>query len=164
MVWCTGMGDWAEASTVKELVFLFDSNVTAPINTEIPNIPNNQNIGNSQQYNQNSNYNNSSNQKMYNSNVFGYKQNPNNLDVRPMPKNWLVESILVTVLCCLPFGIAGIVNATKVESLYYSGDYESAEKASKDAKKWTLIGFFSMGGFLILYFGIIIFAALISSF
>ena len=27
------------------------------------------------------------------------------------PKTWLVESILVTLFCCLPFGIVGIVNA-----------------------------------------------------
>src|SRR5574344_900091 len=27
------------------------------------------------------------------------------------PKTWLVESILVTILCCLPFGIVGIINA-----------------------------------------------------
>lgn len=26
-----------------------------------------------------------------------------------MPKTWLVESILVTLFCCLPFGIVGIV-------------------------------------------------------
>lgn len=34
-----------------------------------------------------------------------------------MPKTWLVESILVTCFCCLPFGIVGIINATKIETL-----------------------------------------------
>lgn len=34
------------------------------------------------------------------------------------PKTWMAESILVTVFCCLPFGIAGIVFASKVSSLY----------------------------------------------
>ena len=47
-------------------------------------------------------------------------QNPTEFNIPP--KNWLVESILVTVLCCLPFGIAGIVNASKVEVLFLSGD------------------------------------------
>ena len=58
------------------------------------------------------------------------------------PKNWLVESILVTVLCCLPFGIAGIVNAANVNSRWTAGDFEGAERAAKEAKKWTKIGFF----------------------
>ncbi|MEX1383511.1 CD225/dispanin family protein [Lutibacter sp.] len=52
------------------------------------------------------------------------------------PKNYLVESILVTIFCCLPFGIAGIVFASQVNSKYASGDYEGAKKASEDAKKW----------------------------
>ncbi len=57
------------------------------------------------------------------------------------PKNWLVESILVTVFCCLPFGIAGIVFASQVNSRFEAGQYEEALKASKDAAKWTKIGF-----------------------
>jgi hypothetical protein len=56
------------------------------------------------------------------------------------PKNWLVESILVTIFCCLPFGIAGIVFASQVNSKYDAGDYEGALKASADAGKWTKIG------------------------
>ncbi len=57
------------------------------------------------------------------------------------PKTWLVESILVTLFCCLPFGIAGIVNASKVESRFYSGDVEGARRSSADAKKWTTVSF-----------------------
>lgn len=64
-----------------------------------------------------------------------------NTTQRP-PKTWLVESILVTVLCCLPFGIAGIINASKVESRFHTGDVEGAERASREAGKWTKIGFF----------------------
>ena len=56
-------------------------------------------------------------------------------------KTWMAESILVTVFCCLPFGIAGIVFASKVSSLYAAGNYEAALQASKDAGKWTKIGF-----------------------
>jgi uncharacterized membrane protein len=56
------------------------------------------------------------------------------------PKNYLVESILVTIFCCLPFGIAGIVFASQVNSKYASGDYEGALQASKDAKKWMKWG------------------------
>lgn len=57
------------------------------------------------------------------------------------PKTWMAESILVTVFCCLPFGIAGIVFASKVSLLYAAGNYEAALQASKDAGKWTKIGF-----------------------
>ena len=57
------------------------------------------------------------------------------------PKNWLVESILVTIFCCLPFGIAGIVFASQVNSKFASGDYAGALKASQDAARWTKIGF-----------------------
>ena len=51
------------------------------------------------------------------------------------PKTWLVESILATLFCCLPFGIAGIVNAAKVESRFFAGDTEGALRASQEAGK-----------------------------
>ncbi|MEO6314828.1 MAG: CD225/dispanin family protein [Chitinophagaceae bacterium] len=67
------------------------------------------------------------------------------------PKNWLVESILVTIFCCLPFGIAGIVFASQVNSKWVVGDYNGALQASKDAAKWTKIGFFVGIAFIVLY-------------
>lgn len=71
------------------------------------------------------------------------------------PKNWLVESILVTVFCCLPFGIAGIVFASQVNSKYAAGDYAGATQSSKDAAKWTKIGFFVGLGVYVLYFALV---------
>ncbi|MGL4993403.1 MAG: CD225/dispanin family protein [Bacteroidales bacterium] len=68
-----------------------------------------------------------------------------------MPKTWLVESILVTCCCCLPFGLVGIINSSKVESSYSQGDYKNAEYYSSQAKKWTLIGFFTTLILSILY-------------
>lgn len=67
------------------------------------------------------------------------------------PKSYLTEAILVTLLCCLPFGVAGIVNASKVESLYYSGDIEGAIRASKAASKWNNYGIWFGIGLAILY-------------
>jgi hypothetical protein len=58
------------------------------------------------------------------------------------PKNWLVESILVTIFCCLPFGIVGIINAANVNSRWSAGDHDGAVRASAEAGKWTKIGFF----------------------
>ena len=74
------------------------------------------------------------------------------------PKTWLVESILVTLFCCLPFGVVGIVHASKVESQFNYGNYEAAKKASEDAAKWTKIGFWIGLIVLLLY---IIFIAVV---
>ncbi|MEJ6750187.1 MAG: CD225/dispanin family protein [Bacteroidia bacterium] len=67
------------------------------------------------------------------------------------PKSWMVESILVTLFCCLPFGIAGIVNASKVESKFYAGDIAGAKRASDEAGKWTKVSFFIGIGVVVLY-------------
>jgi hypothetical protein len=62
----------------------------------------------------------------------------------PMPpgsvKNYLIESILVTICCCVPFGIVGIVFASQVNSKLQQGDYQGAVQASENAKKWCMIG------------------------
>ena len=63
----------------------------------------------------------------------------------------MVESILVTLFCCLPFGIAGIVNASKVESKFYAGDIAGAKRASDEAGKWTKVSFFIGIGVVVLY-------------
>ncbi|QNH62490.1 CD225/dispanin family protein [Hymenobacter sediminicola] len=55
----------------------------------------------------------------------------------PPPKNWLVESILVTIFCCLPFGIVAIINAANVNSRLSVGDYAGAQEASRNAGKWV---------------------------
>ena len=68
------------------------------------------------------------------------------------PKNWLVESILVTIFCCLPFGIVGIVNAAQVNSRVAAGDFIGAARASREAGKWTKIGFFCGIAGIVLYF------------
>lgn len=61
-------------------------------------------------------------------------------EVPPMkPANWLWQSIVATLLCCLPFGVVGIIFAAKVDSLYNSGRYAESVKASKNAKTWTLV-------------------------
>ena len=81
---------------------------------------------------------------------------------REMPKTWLVESILVTLFCCLPFGIIGIVNAVKVESSFLSGDINLAIKHSANAKKWCLWGFFTMLVIVGLYILAMVLIALMS--
>lgn len=77
---------------------------------------------------------------------------------RKLPRTWLVESILVTVFCCLPFGIAGIVNAAKVETRYSSGDLEGALRSSKEAGRWTQIGFWIGVAGIALYLAFVVIA------
>src|SRR5690606_2723844 len=79
---------------------------------------------------------------------------PPQSDIPVRPKTWLVESILITILCCLPFGIVGIVNAAKVNSLYDQGLYDESIRVSKNAKKWAMFGL--IGGIIYLIFVIII--------
>ena len=71
------------------------------------------------------------------------------------PKTWLVESILVTLFCCLPLGIVGIIKAANVSSLYHAGRYQEAEQSSREAAKWTKWGFWLslIGGIL---YGIVV--------
>jgi hypothetical protein len=59
----------------------------------------------------------------------------------PKPENYLVQSILLTLCCCLPFGIVAIVYASQVDSKYNGGDYSGAVIASDNAKKWGWIAF-----------------------
>ena len=73
------------------------------------------------------------------------------------PKNWLVESILVMVFCCAPFGIAGLINAINVNSLYDKGYFEGAEHASKQARKWTKVGLIVGPTLVVLYFIFVVF-------
>ncbi|MEG1580147.1 MAG: CD225/dispanin family protein [Bacteroidaceae bacterium] len=70
----------------------------------------------------------------------------------PIPKTWFVESIIVTVLCCLPLGIIGMVYASKVEPLYYAGNFEAAAHRAHQAKFWTLLGLGLAAGLLLLSF------------
>ncbi|MBR4149034.1 MAG: CD225/dispanin family protein [Rikenellaceae bacterium] len=79
----------------------------------------------------------------------------NNQPRRYPPKNHLVEAILVTLFCCLPFGIVGIINAARVENAFYSGDEMEAERLSREALKWSKIGLFIGIATYLLYFAFI---------
>lgn len=151
LVWCEGMANWQVAGEIPELASLF-----AAKQPEIPAQPQMQpgtpaqpqmqpqvqpqtmNINNFQQ----------TQQPMNTQPPF---QQPNNQQMPPQPENYLVWAILVTILCCLPFGVASIIYSTKVSSLYAQGDYNGAVDASQKAKKFAMIG--GIGGlvFIIVY-------------
>jgi hypothetical protein len=58
-----------------------------------------------------------------------------------MIPNYLVWAILVTVLCCLPFGIVAIVYAAQVNTKLQAGDIRGAMDSSKNARMWSWIAF-----------------------
>jgi len=60
----------------------------------------------------------------------------------PAPKidNWLWQSIVCTICCCLPLGIAGIVFAAQVNGKLAAGDVAGAQESARKAKMFTLIG------------------------
>jgi hypothetical protein len=126
MIWYSGLAGWQSADSLPELSSLFAFAPPAAPNNTYGNANNN--------YSQNQAYNSPNN----NSTIF---TNPSIGNIPP--KTWMVESILVTLFCCLPFGIAGIVNASKVETRFYAGDYDGAMRSSLEAAKWTKYGFFS---------------------
>ena len=73
----------------------------------------------------------------------GYEpqQNYGRQEVPPVkPNNNLILAIFTTLCCCLPFGIVAIVKASKVDSLFNTGQYLAAQNAADEAKKWSLIG------------------------
>jgi hypothetical protein len=88
-----------------------------------------------------------------------------------MPKSWLVESILVTILpfmFCSSFfsllGIIAIVYAAQVESFFNRGDYAAAVEASRAAGKWTRIAMWiAIGWVLLIIIGIILFFVFVGS-
>lgn len=60
---------------------------------------------------------------------------------RPNISNYLVQAILVTLLCCLPFGIVAIVYAAQVNSKVTAGDIAGAMESSRKAKTWCWVAF-----------------------
>lgn len=62
---------------------------------------------------------------------------------QPPIRNWLTESIIVTILCCMPLGIGGLINAVSVNSLASSGDMEGARRAASRARSFVIAAFVS---------------------
>ena len=67
--------------------------------------------------------------------------------------NYLVGSILATLFCCIPTGIASIVFASKANSKAATGDIQGALKDAGSAKLWMWISI--IPGFLIGFIGLL---------
>lgn len=55
-----------------------------------------------------------------------YNQMQNNQGKPNRPDNYLVWTILTTILCCLPAGIIGVIYSNRVNSLYEQGTFNEA--------------------------------------
>lgn len=129
MVWRSGMADWVEAGTLPELDFLFNSKAAIPPKQTIVEKVEKQNEPTAstvtsqpevkQQYNKTSEVGN---------------------DIKKLPKNWMVEAVIFTLICCSPVSLVGIIYASLVETRFSNYDYEGAERASQRAKIWSLAG------------------------
>lgn len=110
LVWRNGMTKWLPAGQLSELSFCFRQNVQAVKTTPIIK-----------------------------------PQPPKNTQQQPLqntqqrPDNFMVWAILSTIFCCIPTGIAAIVNANDVDTLWYEGKHQKSIEAMKDARKWTFI-------------------------
>lgn len=124
MVWRSGMADWVEAGDVEELRFLFDKNISQPKQNE-------------QSFDKQPSVKDVAPKR---ADSYNKPESSSFDDIIPMPKNWLIESILISLFCCSPISIVGIFYAAKVESLYYAKDYAMAQEYANKAKLWALIG------------------------
>lgn len=124
LVYNEQLGNWTKASLVPEIA-------NCIFNAQQPHMPGVPNAG----------YQN-----------FNPQYGMPNAGIPVAPKTWLAESILVTLLCCLPFGVVGIIKAASVDSLFRAGDYEGAQRASQAAGKWTKLGFFCGLAVVVIYF------------
>ena len=75
-------------------------------------------------------------------------------------ENHLTKAILVTLFCCLPFGIVSIVNASSVNGKLQAGDDDGAIEASSKADQWANWGIGVGLVFGLIYFFIMLAAGL----
>ena len=166
MVWCDGMADWTLASQVPELMALLSNQtITNPggFGTGVPNsnmpfppvggaqptqqIPQQpQQVPQGMPTNQPPVTNQPWNQPQYQPQPQSQPQYGPTTQ-QTMPKNWLVESIIVTIIslcCCCNIvaaitGIVAIIKAKGVNAKFQGGDVVGANNDAASAKKWIII-------------------------
>lgn len=67
-------------------------------------------------------------------------QNPEQtVQPEPMPKTYLVWSVIITLLFSMIPGIIAIIYSANVSSRYYKGNIEGAKRASRYAQIWCIV-------------------------
>ena len=167
LVWAQGMAEWTAAGQVAELQPLFQAAQPAQPQFQQPAQPQYQQyqqpaqpqVQQPEQPQYQQNYGQAQYQQHY-----AQAQQPGAQGFQPKPDNYLVWAILTTICCCWPLGIVAIVYAAKVNNLYMTGQYQAAQEASANAKKWSIIT--AIGGpvvvLLYVIFYVIMGAAIVS--
>ena len=153
LVWGEGMPNWVSASQVPELVAMINGTPFNPggIDTQMPQMPP---MGGEVQLPQVPPF---GGQQPTQPTPYGTPNQPyappqygpstNQPINQVMPKTWLTEAVLVTVLsflclcniiAAIPGGIA-IFKANSVKTKFMQGDIQGANAASASAKKWVII-------------------------
>ena len=78
---------------------------------------------------------------------------------QPMPPTYMAQAILVTLFCCLPFGIVAIVKAASVSTSYGRGDYELAKRQSDEAWSWVANSMITWLALFAIYIVVVIIAS-----
>ena len=52
-----------------------------------------------------------------------------------------MQAVIVTLFCCMPFGVVAIVKASQVNSKLSIGDWQGALNASGSARTWCWVSF-----------------------
>lgn len=128
-IWHEGLPDWTTVAMIPEIAAWFN----VPVDSYGQQPYSQQSYG-QQSYSQQPGY---QQQAPYGQQPYGQQQ-PGQ---PPMPQNYLVWAIVVTICCCIVTGVIAIVYASKVSPAYYRGDYLEAEKASERASMWVIISF-----------------------
>lgn len=128
LVWRQGMPNWLAASQLPEL---YAGQATAPAPQYAPP---------QQQYSPAGQYPQQPGVAPTYSQPVGYYPAQQPYQGEPIA-NYLVQSILVTLFCCLPFGIVSIVYAAQVNTKLAAGDYAGAMDSSQKAKTWAMWSF-----------------------
>ena len=166
LVWQEGMIDWKKASNVPELAAaLGGGGMSSPSNNAAYMPPSQQPDYGKPQYGQSQ----PQQPQGYGQQPQGYGQQPQQAQqpygygspyAQPqyasnnapsaggiMPKSWMAESVIITLIsllcCCNPIslitGIVAIVMASQVKGNFNRGDMADAERLSKNARTWFLI-------------------------
>ncbi|XP_038053615.1 proline-rich transmembrane protein 1-like [Patiria miniata] len=57
-----------------------------------------------------------------------------------MPQDYFGLALFVTLCCCLPLGIVGLIRSNDVRNRFLAGDIAGAEQASREAKIYSYVG------------------------
>ena len=79
---------------------------------------------------------------------------PENCQPRRDPGSYMAISILLTIFCCLPFGIVACIKSAGVSDCLAKGDYDGAWRNSRSALTWIWV---SLICGVLCYVGLLIF-------